>query len=76
MYVVKVIKKNNRPGAKKLIAVLNGADLERHDRRAVAGIVNDWISQCRETSRVDRILSNHKISAWLILPPTLTETLV
>lgn len=34
----------------------------------IAGVINDWISESRETRRVEKAFSDERISAWKIIP--------
>jgi len=75
-YLIRVIKRGNNTSTRKIAVVLDSGKIERRDRRDAVGIVNDWISECRENRRIERIFSDNKISAWKALPPILTKTLV
>lgn len=75
-YVIKVINRGNKAGAKQTVVVLDAAKIEHRDGREAAGIINDWISESRENSRVERLFSDNKISARKIPPRMLTEPLV
>ena len=72
-YVIKIIKRD-RSGVKKIAVTLDTPGFERKDRREAAAIVNDWISESRENSRIERLFSKTNISAWKLLPATLPET--
>jgi hypothetical protein len=74
-YVIKVVKRDKKDGPKKIAIVLNAAEVERKDRREAVAIVNDWISECRENTRLEKVFSDSKILAWKVLSPSLKETL-
>ena len=64
---IKVVKLNKKDGAKKTQAILNASKVESEIQLNIVNVVNDWISERRENSRVEKVFSDSKILGWKIM---------
>ena len=71
---IKVVKRNKKDWA-KLKIVVNAPKVESDDPLKIANIVNDWISERRENSRVEKVFSDSKILGWEIMSNNFKETM-
>lgn len=61
---IKVVKRNQNDGAQKTSVVVNASKAERDDKLKITNLVNNWISERRENSRVEKVFSDSKILGW------------
>ena len=64
---IKVVKRNKKDGAKKLKAVVNAPEVESDNQLKIVNVINNWISERRENSRVEKVFSDNKILGWKIM---------
>ena len=64
---IKVVKRNEKDGAKKLKAVVNAPKVENGNQLKIVNVINNWISERRENSRVEKAFSDSKILGWKIM---------
>ena len=64
--VIKVIKRDKKDGVQKEPVVVEASKVERDGRHKMANLVNNWISERRENSRVEKVFSDSKILGWKI----------
>lgn len=64
---IKVVKLNKKDGAKKPQAILNASKVESEIQLNIVNVVNKWISERRENSRVEKVFSDSKILGWKIM---------
>ena len=64
---IKVVKLNKKDGTKKTQAILNASKVESEIQLNIVNVVNKWISERRENSRVEKVFSDSKILGWKIM---------
>jgi len=64
---IKVVKRNKKDGAKKLKAVVNVPEVESDNQLKIVNVINNWISERRENSRIEKVFSDNKILGWKIM---------
>ena len=64
---IKVVKRNKKDGAEKLKAVVNAPKVETDNQLKIVNVINNWISERRENSRVEKVFSDGKILGWKIM---------
>ena len=64
---IKVVKLNKKDGAEKLKVVVSTPKVESDIQLKITNAVNDWISERRENSRVEKAFSDNKILGWKIM---------
>ena len=65
---IKVVKRNQKDGAQEAPVVVNASKAEKDDQHKMVNMVNNWISERRENSRVEKVFSDSKILGWKIMP--------
>lgn len=68
---IKVIKRIKNEEVKETKAVLPKS--ENNIRHNIGSVVNDWISERRENSRIERLFSESNILAWQLSITKLNE---
>jgi hypothetical protein len=65
---IRVIKRNNIAASAKVpvVSVANAARIVRHKRVAS---VNNWITESRENTRLEKAFSESKILGWKMISP-------
>ena len=64
---IKVVKRNKKDGTEKPQVVINALKVESDIQLNIINVVNDWISERRENSRVEKVFSDSKILGWKIM---------
>lgn len=64
---IKVVKRNKKDGAEKPRVVVNTPKAESNIQLKIADVINNWISERRENSRVEKVFSDSKILGWKIM---------
>ena len=65
---IRVIKRNNIDASAKVkvVTVAKAASIVRHKR---IDLVNDWIAESREVTRLEKAFSASKILGWKMISP-------
>ena len=65
---IRVIKRNNiaAPEKAKVVTVEKAASIVRNKR---INLVNDWIAESREATRLEKAFSESKILGWKMISP-------
>ena len=72
---VKILKRNKKGGVKKAQVKAMSAKAESDIQPNLVSVINKWISERRENSRVEKIFSDNKILAWKIASKDFKETI-
>lgn len=72
---IKVVKRNKKDGANKPRVVVNAPKAESNIQLKIANVINNWISERRENSRMEKVFSDSEISAWKIMSKNYKETM-
>lgn len=67
---IKIVKK----GVGKTQVVIKASRDERDVQLMMVNVVGNWISERRENSRVEKVFSDSKISAWKIMSEDYKKT--
>lgn len=62
--VIKIVKRQKKELAENPQIVVNSSKGESNIQLRIVSIVRNWISERRENSRVEKVFSDSKISAW------------
>lgn len=65
---IKVIKRNKKAVMENDPALGDVPSVEREARLSTVNIVEIWISERRENSRLEKVFSDDKISNWKTIP--------
>lgn len=63
---IKVIKRDKTAGTQKIKIDFNIVNIKRKTQINLINAVNDWISERRTNSRIEKVFSDSKISEWKI----------
>ncbi len=61
---IKVVKLNKKDGEKNKQIVDIPTKVASSDQHEIINVVNSWISERRETSRVEKVFSDSNITSW------------
>jgi hypothetical protein len=64
---IKIVRRNKKEVVEKLKVVINARKVESDIQLKIANVVNDWISERRENSRVEKVFSDTKLLRWKIM---------
>lgn len=72
---IKVLKRNKKDVAETTQVVVNAVKVESDIQLKIVNVVNNWISERRENSRVEKVFSDSKILAWKIMSKNFNEAM-
>jgi hypothetical protein len=66
--VIKVIKRNGKAAIEKPLVLVTAVKVQSDIQLDITNAVSGWISERRENSRIEKLISDDKILAWKLTP--------
>jgi hypothetical protein len=65
---IKVVKSNKKSEAEKTQPEIISSTVEKDAQIEMIDVINNWISERRENSRLEKTFSDDKILGWKLIP--------